>query len=509
VGLINVPLTYPPKALNGFIVSGLLSPNLNSGITYPPSLLSKILSEIGDYQIDLSMDRYGRGREVDFLKDLHHLTSLHKKTSLHLMQSCPWDFFMTVFIGGDRIQHAMWNYFDNQHPAFRKEKARRFGDAILHYYQQIDKYIGEVLRLVDDDTVIVVLSDHGFGALEKRIYVNSWLQDLGLLSLRLPDMASETGETSYDFISRSLEASVKAPKHAPSLGSCRIGDDERPVIFQPPPSEITYRLRLGPQPVLKFGITIHPDVWAPRYGAGVCFEILVCKGLRRRTLFSRYIDPKNRPQERRWHDFVIDLGEYSGDKVSITFKTSPDGYHNYAIWSRPIMVESTLIPELPMSLFIFTDNRRVIKTTIRETAPEMRVVAKPISFASIIAVVMVAGPLIRGVPMTTAISLISEVFLPIENPSASCTPRITSIIPPAALKLLMSSPRSISTILPPRAKRKKTNAATNTAFSIIPRCSLLDFPLATERKADTLNGGSIITMSSMNVSINSSINLFL
>ncbi|MDH3284804.1 MAG: alkaline phosphatase family protein [Acidobacteriota bacterium] len=72
--------------------------------------------------------------------------------------------FMAVYLGGiDVVSHRFWRFMDQTHlPATELEK-QRFGTVIEEYYRFVDERLGGLLERVDDDTTLVVCSDHGFG----------------------------------------------------------------------------------------------------------------------------------------------------------------------------------------------------------------------------------------------------------------------------------------------------------------------------------------------------------
>ena len=90
---------------------------------------------------------------------------------------------------------------------------------------------------------------------------------------------------------------------------------------------------------LKFSIALHPQVWNPNKGDGVVFEVFIEHNGEKEKIFSKYIDPKNNPEERKWNDFEIDLSKYSGKNVTIIFSTLPgpnnDSRWDWAWWGEP------------------------------------------------------------------------------------------------------------------------------------------------------------------------------
>jgi len=177
--VINVPMTYPPKPVNGILISGFPAPS--HGFTYPPEL-EPWLKRVG-YRVQAIIE-YEEGREEQFVREIRELTRKRGEVALKLLRKYPWDFFMVVFMGTDRLQHALWRFLDERHPRYDPVKARRYRQAILDYYRELDKILGRLVAEAGPDTYVIVMSDHGFGPLHKFIHVNEWLIRCGFLRLR-------------------------------------------------------------------------------------------------------------------------------------------------------------------------------------------------------------------------------------------------------------------------------------------------------------------------------------
>jgi len=184
VGVFNVPTTFPPEEVNGFIVSGW---PISQGavFTYPSDLQSKLGMFVGgqegpDRTIMMATWRWFAG-EDDCLKGLYGFTEREVRATRYLMNNYDWDFFMTVFTCMDPIQHFFWKYMDPEHPLYDPEKAEKYGDEILKFYQKVDEILNELLKSVSDDTTIIIMSDHGAGPLHNFFNVNDWLSRKGFL----------------------------------------------------------------------------------------------------------------------------------------------------------------------------------------------------------------------------------------------------------------------------------------------------------------------------------------
>jgi predicted AlkP superfamily phosphohydrolase/phosphomutase len=180
VGVVRVPKTYPPEHVNGFMVT----PQVTSfpEATYPTSLERELKQEIEDFEASLKVP-YPPGKEKDFIEDLRRSVKKKANETLYLMERYEWDFFMTVFFDGDTVQHFFWKYLDPNHPLYDSKEAEKFGDIIINYYELIDDVIGNIFKRIENDTTIVIMSDHGAGSVYKNFYINEWLQTLGLLKL--------------------------------------------------------------------------------------------------------------------------------------------------------------------------------------------------------------------------------------------------------------------------------------------------------------------------------------
>ena len=102
----------------------------------------------------------------------------------HLVTTKPWDFFMMVEMGTDRVHHAFWQYMDPAH--HRYEPGNPFESVIVHYYEHVDQQIGKLLDVLPRDVHVVVVSDHGAQCMDGGIAINDWLIEHGYLVLKEP-----------------------------------------------------------------------------------------------------------------------------------------------------------------------------------------------------------------------------------------------------------------------------------------------------------------------------------
>ncbi len=89
-----------------------------------------------------------------------------------------------VFDTTDRVQHMFWRYLDEDHPAARDVPHDQHPQVIQDLYSRMDKLIGRVMKQIDDKTLLMVVSDHGFKSFSRCVNLNAWLHQNGYLALR-------------------------------------------------------------------------------------------------------------------------------------------------------------------------------------------------------------------------------------------------------------------------------------------------------------------------------------
>ena len=181
VGVLNIMFNYPPREVNGFIVSGKETPGENSEYTFPRALKNEILQVEPKYEAE-PFKRISH--TIKFLKEVPILLNRQEKINSYLYKKHLPDFFTNLFAIPDIIHHIFWKYMDPAHPNYCEKKSRRYLPLIEKCYQTLDEIIGERLKMIDRDTVIIIMSDHGGGPLHRFIQLNRWLEQHGFLTLK-------------------------------------------------------------------------------------------------------------------------------------------------------------------------------------------------------------------------------------------------------------------------------------------------------------------------------------
>ncbi len=177
--VLNLPATYPARPLPGLLVSGFVAPDLQKGVS-PASLYPKLKAL--NYTADIDLPRVLADKTLLF-PELERTLNVRKQAVDLLWNEIDWSVFFVVVTGTDRLHHYAFDaYTDSAHPDHK-----RFFD----YYTQVDAFVGELVQrfekdFVTDDRFHLILSDHGFGALETEVYLNTVLQQAGFLEYVKP-----------------------------------------------------------------------------------------------------------------------------------------------------------------------------------------------------------------------------------------------------------------------------------------------------------------------------------
>lgn len=174
----NVPQTYPLRPINGHMISGFLTPGVESAFTYPAVYKREVLNTVPDYDFDVK-----DFRTPDKAQLAQRLFDLAEKQFKVLTQgvNTSWDFFMHVNMGVDRVHHGFWQYHDHNHRNYDPNSP--FKDTIRNYYKLVDEQIRRLIETAGDVTVLVV-SDHGAKRMDGGICLNEWLWQNGWLVLK-------------------------------------------------------------------------------------------------------------------------------------------------------------------------------------------------------------------------------------------------------------------------------------------------------------------------------------
>ena len=169
-GVVNLPLTYPPRSVNGFMVSCSMSPDLAKA-TYPVELAPRLMEL--DYRLEADTSAIGSGEDGPgvFLEQINQVMAQRFSSCFQLMRHESWDFFQLHISGGDLLNYFFWP----------EDEAMGFSEEFLAFYRRLDSYIGELAGLLPAGAELALLSGGGFTKVKLDVYLNHWLEENGYL----------------------------------------------------------------------------------------------------------------------------------------------------------------------------------------------------------------------------------------------------------------------------------------------------------------------------------------
>jgi len=184
VGSVNVPMTYPPVPVHGFMVSGFETPGIEADFTYPPSLKQDILDRFPDYSYRTRWRRQALGDEALFIENLDYVKRSFAQGAA-LTRFCGdkfgWDVLMVVFKLVDNLQHKAWKHLDPRTAGRDPRRAELTADC----FDALDAAFGDLLDYAAEHGAhVLVMSDHGHGSLEGKVQPNLLLRKWGYLALK-------------------------------------------------------------------------------------------------------------------------------------------------------------------------------------------------------------------------------------------------------------------------------------------------------------------------------------
>ena len=209
-GVINVPITYPPREYNGFLISGLLSPGLRPEIAAPREIFEDLTAVCPGYVIDADMVGTGGLASEEFLDKTLLMTERRLEAALGLYRKHRPQLFCVAFVGIDRICHYFWYYMAAaQKGAQLSGPEERLATAVRTIYEKLDSAVGELMDAAEEGTDFLIMSDHGAGPLRMGLSLHKALAASGLLVEDRPGLWSRTKRRTVWAFARFAPLAVK------------------------------------------------------------------------------------------------------------------------------------------------------------------------------------------------------------------------------------------------------------------------------------------------------------
>jgi len=185
VGAINVPITFPPYPVDGFMLTGMLTPpDAGARQAHPAELYEELTTRFGTFSTDVWWTNYRASEKPRILRDMIACMDRRQEISLYLMREKPWDFFMATITETDRLQHAFGNFLFDDPEADREPNAADVRRLLDQFFARMDQHLGALREAAGPDTSLFIVSDHGFGPTTDFFLTNRWLAEQGLLTVK-------------------------------------------------------------------------------------------------------------------------------------------------------------------------------------------------------------------------------------------------------------------------------------------------------------------------------------
>lgn len=211
VGVINMPMCDVDGS-KGLMIPGFVSGS--EGEVFPTSVKEKIQSKFGIEKLTGDLDIYTLDRVQSdpdlFFETVNSITDTMAEVGLYLIQEEEWDVFCIVFMGMDRIHHFFWKNLDPDHPKYEETT---FSDQVRNFYVKADRIIGNFIEQANDETLVVLVSDHGFCPVHGEVIVNNYLEEAGHLRTKTGKIDLESSmAVSYGYGDIWLNVKGREPK---------------------------------------------------------------------------------------------------------------------------------------------------------------------------------------------------------------------------------------------------------------------------------------------------------
>lgn len=177
VGSLGIPLTYPPREVDGYMISGLPIDRIDRGKVYPSELWDEIEDEGG---LTIHASTFTGENQEEYIQAHHDQIDQMEHIYFHLMEEYDLDLNLVLFPNTDTMGHWMWKYIDEDHP----DHVEGYEDCMENVYSRLDEVLGRLRERMREDDYLIVMSDHGFGPVHKNIYLNNLFAEEGLLKFK-------------------------------------------------------------------------------------------------------------------------------------------------------------------------------------------------------------------------------------------------------------------------------------------------------------------------------------
>ncbi|HEX2799966.1 MAG TPA: alkaline phosphatase family protein, partial [Thermoanaerobaculia bacterium] len=158
-------------------------------ITAPGGLAKKLADRYGLYKtMGWQIDTWSMSEETidekTFLEDVDHTVEPFRKMMNDFLGDTDVRLFVQIYEFPDRVAHCFWRFLDPQHPAYDAVKAARWAPAVEGTFEKMDAIVGDAMKKLGPEDILIVLSDHGFATWRRSVNYNTWLVENGFMTLK-------------------------------------------------------------------------------------------------------------------------------------------------------------------------------------------------------------------------------------------------------------------------------------------------------------------------------------
>jgi predicted AlkP superfamily phosphohydrolase/phosphomutase len=253
IGLFNVPMSYPPPPVQGWAVSGMLTPEEGgktpSNFTHPAELADEIVAAAGGYEIDIEVNYDRDWRSTEIIDRLSDNLATKRKALGHLLErhgDLP--ILFAVLEAPDRLMHVHYKYIDPRYEHYSRPEARAIRERAWRFFDEMDEVIGDLLQWAGPEAYVVTMSDHGFQGKEKAVNVNLALREWGLLDVS--GVGTVAARSSLRKLARRVKGMTPKPlyRRVKSATHARIDWSKTRAFSAPNPQQGIYVNLRGREP---------------------------------------------------------------------------------------------------------------------------------------------------------------------------------------------------------------------------------------------------------------------
>lgn len=211
--IIGFPLSFPPSGyFEGIITSDFLYPT-------PSVIPNSKKAYINDYRVAPDFSKKGE----ELLEDMINTAKSQVELAKALFSNETWDFFFFVFNQTDSVSHHFWNDMVN---------GTKLGEKAKEVFAIADEFLGWLLNKISDDTILLIVSDHGFESCPYKINLNKLLLDKGFLKTKIKEKKSDETLEQQIKLFGNFGEQIKIPRTLYKLGTNPLMEPISVKIFK-------------------------------------------------------------------------------------------------------------------------------------------------------------------------------------------------------------------------------------------------------------------------------------